>query len=67
MGHAAAANCYFILFCLDSLKTDLLINSKSFSYSDLNPFTYNKIDKRRNFNKKLISKNSSIFYKSKFE
>lgn len=51
----AAAAAIVILFysAWIPMKTDLFNNSKSFSYSDLNPFTYKKIDtpKNLNFNK----------------
>ena len=49
---------YFTL--LGFLKTDLLNNSESFRYSDLNPFTYKKNDNQKNLNFKINSVDSKV-------
>ena len=58
----AAAAAIVILFYAAwiPMKTDLINNSKSFSYSDLNPFTYKKSDSPKNLNFNISSLDEKV-------
>ena len=58
----AAAAAIVILFysAWIPMKTDLINNSKSFSYSDLNPFTYKKSDSPKHLNFNISSLDEKV-------